>query len=85
MAKQSTRIPGKKDISPYITIVILIMLLIALFSYFIFSRVMEYYQQMDPMLHTIKKKLYPLHPRVQSLEFFEGKKSYTINKKKIVK
>jgi hypothetical protein len=47
------------------------------------SRVTEYYEQMDPMLIRIKETLVPLHPCVQNLKFYEGKKSYTINKKKI--
>jgi type IV secretory pathway VirB3-like protein len=69
--------------SQYVTIFVLIGIFILLLVYFIFLRVFEYYQQMDPMLHTIKKRLEPLHPRVKTLHFYEGKKSYTINKKKI--
>lgn len=47
------------------------------------TRVTEYYEQMDPMLVRIKETLIPLHPCVDNLKFYEGKKSYTINKKKV--
>ena len=43
----------------------------------------EYYEQMDPMLVRIRETLLPLHPCVANLKFYEGKKSYTINKKKV--
>jgi hypothetical protein len=63
--------------------IILLILFILLLGYVIFSRVMEYYSQLDPMLRHIHKKLEPLDPKVKSLKFYEGNKSYTINKKKI--
>jgi hypothetical protein len=47
------------------------------------TRVTEYYEQMDPMLVRIRETLIPLHPCVENLKFYEGKKSYTINKKKV--
>jgi hypothetical protein len=45
--------------------------------------VIEYYQQLDPMLKIIQDTISPLDERVQTLQFYEGTKSYTINKKKI--
>jgi len=62
--------------------ILLIFLILILFSV-LRTRVTEYYEQLDPMLIRIKETLTPLHPCVPNLKFFEGKKSYTINKKKI--
>ena len=47
------------------------------------NQVKEYYEQLDPVLYKIKENLRPLHSSIDKLRFFEGKKSYTINKKKI--
>lgn len=66
-----------------ISFIILLILFILLLGYVIFSRVMEYYSQLDPMLRHIHQKLEPLDPKVKTLKFYEGNKSYTINKKKI--
>lgn len=75
--------PKKSHSGPMISIIILLILFILLLGYVIFSRVMEYYSQLDPMLRHIHQKLEPLDPKVKSLKFYEGNKSYTINKKKI--
>lgn len=61
----------------------LIFLFMLIIVYLVFYRVMEFFQQMDPMLARIKETLHPLHPKIESLQFYEGRKSYTINKKKI--
>lgn len=63
--------------------VILLICLIIILICVVRNRVTEYYEQMDPMLIRIKETLLPLHPCVNNLRFFEGKKSYCINKKKI--
>jgi hypothetical protein len=68
-----------KNICCWILIVFLLLILISVIK----TRVTEYYEQIDPMLVRIKETLIPLHPCVSSLKFYEGKKSYTINKKKI--
>lgn len=68
-----------KDICCIVLIVFLIMILINVVR----TRVTEYYEQMDPMLVRIRETLIPLHPCVENLKFYEGKKSYTINKKKV--
>ncbi|NDE13739.1 hypothetical protein EBZ80_02295 [bacterium] len=57
--------------------------IVAVVVLLVYKQVSEHYQQLDPMLQTIKDSLRPLHPRVESIDFFEGKKSYTINKKRI--
>ena len=68
---------------PMISLIVLLILFILLLGYVIFSRVMEYYSQLDPMLRHIQEKLDPLDPKVKTLKFYEGNKSYTINKKKV--
>ena len=75
--------PKKSHSGPMISFIILLILFILLLGYVIFSRVMEYYSQLDPMLRHIHQKLEPLDPKVKTLKFYEGNKSYTINKKKI--
>lgn len=37
----------------------------------------------DPLIDQLKLEFEQLHPIVKSLEFYVGKKSYTINKKKV--
>jgi hypothetical protein len=54
-----------------------------LLIYLIVIQVREYYQQKDPMLKVIKETIIPLHEKVYQVDFYEGNKSYTINKKKI--
>jgi len=68
-----------KDICCIVLLVFLILILINVVR----TRVTEYYEQMDPMLVRIRETLLPLHPCVTNLKFYEGKKSYTINKKKV--
>lgn len=61
----------------------LIFCFLIILIYLIFLRVREYYQQLDPMLDKIKNNLLPLHTKVKYIKFYEGKRSYTINKKRI--
>jgi hypothetical protein len=63
-------------------IFLFIIVLIILF-FVLRNQVKEYYEQLDPVLYKIKENLRPLHSSIDKLRFFEGKKSYTINKKKI--
>jgi len=61
-----------------------VLLFVSLVLYFICFQISEYYSQLDPVLMTIKNTIQPLNPHiVDNLQFFEGDKSYTINKKKI--
>lgn len=62
---------------------LVILAVLGIITYIIYSQVREHYLQSDPMLHVIKQRLAPLHEKVQDLNFYEGDKSYTINKKKI--
>jgi len=63
-----------------ITIILFILILLAVIFV---GQWKEYFDSLDPMLSTIQTTLLPLHPVVKEVQFFEGTKSYTINKKKI--
>lgn len=62
---------------------ILALILIAILIFVIVKQVKEYHLQDDPLLHTLKKILEPVHPIVKNLKMYKGDKSYTINKQKI--
>lgn len=62
---------------------IFIILFCLLLGYILFTRIHEYFQQMDPMLYKIKETILPLHPKIAEITFYEGNKSYTINKKRV--
>jgi len=47
------------------------------------SQLREEYLQSDPKLQELKQMCLPIHPDVKDVQLFKGKKSYTINKKKI--
>lgn len=56
---------------------------VGMVAYFLYCQITEHFAQMDPMLRKIQQHLIPLHPMVRSISFYEGNKSYTINKHKI--
>lgn len=58
-------------------------LLLVLLSWIIYKQVREYHLQDDPMLHTLRELLKPVHPRFADIKLYKGDKSYTINKEKI--
>lgn len=64
-------------------IILCILLFCILLTYIICLQIHEYYSQLDPMLSRIKDDLVLLHEKANHLKFFEGNKSYTINKHKI--
>ena len=72
-----------------IIIVLLFLFFVALLLYIIFMQVNEYYHANSPILHEIREKLLFLADTpyekntILSLKFYEGKKSYTINKRKV--
>lgn len=80
---------GKKCKSQNLIIGILFFLFFALLLYIIFRQVNEYYQNNSPLLLEIREKLLFLADNISerntilNLKFYEGKKSYTINKKKV--
>lgn len=64
--------------------IFVIILLLGLIIYTIYTQIKEHYQKSDPMLKIIKETILPLHEeKVSTISFYEGDKSYTINKKKI--
>lgn len=71
-------IKNVSKIIPYILATMLIILLI----YMVHRQLKEYHLQDDPMLHTLKEILKPLHPIFKNLKLYRGDKSYTINKEK---
>ena len=68
----------------HIILIILLVIFVSLIIYLIINQISEMYAQQDPILEKIKNHISPLHPEVvSSIKFFEGNKSYTINKRKI--
>lgn len=72
-----------------IIIIILFLLFIGLLIFVLMNQMNEYYQQTSPLLMEIREKLENFadnpseYETIQKLKFFQGKKSYTINKKKV--
>lgn len=64
-------------------IVFSLVLIILLFIGAIAYQIKENADIRDPLLDQLKSDFEQLHPVVKSLEFYSGKKSYTINKKKV--
>jgi len=59
------------------------LILIGILIWAIVTQVKEHHKQNDPKLRQLKKKLEILHPAVKDLDFYEGERSYTINKEKV--
>ena len=66
-----------------ILIVFSIILIVGIISFFVYTQILEHYARNEPKILEIKERLRTVHPRVDSLEFFAGNKSYTINKQKV--
>ena len=66
-----------------ILIVFSIILIVGIISFFVYTQILEHYARNEPKVLEIKERLRAVHPRVDSLEFFAGNKSYTINKQKV--
>ena len=66
-----------------ILIIFSVILIIGIIAFFIYNQVLEHYARNEPKVLEIKEKLRQIHPRVNTLEFFAGNKSYTINKQKV--
>ncbi len=71
--------------SKYKNVVCFILLIIVLVILYncVHQQITEYYDGMDPILLKIREQLLKLDPAVESLKFYQGKKSYTINKRKV--
>lgn len=60
------------------------MILLAVIIVFIIIRYLERDKmEDDPMLHILRKRLMGVHPIVENMNLYKGKKSYTLNKDKI--
>lgn len=66
-----------------ILIVFSIILIIGIISFFVYTQILEHYARNEPKILELKERLHVVHPRIESLEFFAGNKSYTINKQKV--
>lgn len=59
-------------------------IIVVVLIFFVMTRFVEEFKKEDPMLHTIRHKIRPLHPEtVDRIVLLEDNKSYTINKKKV--
>jgi hypothetical protein len=74
---------SKDTVSTKLLIALTASLIIGFIIWWITSCVNERYLQDDPMLFKLKDIVKPLHPDIQNLKLYKGKKSYTINKDKI--
>ena len=54
-----------------------------LFCFYLYNRIQENYLEEDPMILEIRNKLKPYFPEVNAVILLKGKKSYTINKKRV--
>lgn len=66
-----------------IILFLILLLFFLLISFLIYNQISEYYAQLDPILPVIKNHISQLHPVVDTIQLYEGNKSYTINKQKI--
>jgi hypothetical protein len=73
----------KQNVGDTVMIIISIILIVGIISFFIYTQIAEHYARNDPKIIEIKERLQNVNPRVDSLEFFAGNKSYTINKQKV--
>ena len=64
-------------------VIALVVFLAIFFIYTIIKQVQESHKQNDPKLKEIVARLTPAFPSMQNLDFYEGEKSYTINKQKV--
>jgi len=44
---------------------------------------LEWFQQRDPLLDTLRSELSVLHPKLENIELFVDDKSYTLNKRRV--
>jgi hypothetical protein len=64
--------------------VVCLFIVVVVIVFFVLTRFVEEFKKEDPMLHTIRNKIRPLHPEmVDHITLLEDTKSYTINKKKV--
>lgn len=72
------------DSSKAVILCILLFAFLSMTIYLLHNQISEMYAQKDPILEKIQNHIAPIHPEiVSSIKFYEGNKSYTINKQKI--
>jgi hypothetical protein len=73
----------KNSVGNKLLVILVALLIIGSIIWWVNSSIRENHLMQDPMLHKLKNILDPLHLEVKNLKLYKGKKSYTINKKKI--
>lgn len=63
--------------------IIVALILIGVLLFAVITQIKEHHKQDDPVLQSVKRELTKVHPIVNELSFYEGDKSYTINKEKV--
>lgn len=63
--------------------IIVALILIGVLLFAVITQIKEHHKQDDPVLQSVKRELAEVHPIVNDLSFYEGDKSYTINKQKV--
>ncbi len=63
--------------------IIVALILIGVLLFAVITQIKEHHKQDDPVLQSVKRELSQVHPIVNELSFYEGDKSYTINKEKV--
>jgi hypothetical protein len=63
--------------------IIVALILIGILLFAVITQIKEHHKQDDPVLQSVKRELSQVHPIVNELSFYEGDKSYTINKEKV--
>jgi hypothetical protein len=68
-----------------ICVLIFLTIIFSILAMIVCRQIREDFQQQskDPEIEKIKSKLRLLYPKIDELEFYEGEKSYTIDKQKV--
>lgn len=67
----------------YIQIIVFLVIVALIFAFYIYNRIQEKFAEEDPMLADLRNTLAPIFPELNKVILLRGKKSYTINKKRI--
>ncbi len=67
----------------YIQIVSIVVIVALAFAFYIFNRIQEKFAEEDPMIADLRNTLSPYFPELNKVILMRGKKSYTINKKRV--
>jgi hypothetical protein len=67
----------------YIQILSVLVIIALVFAFYIYNRIQEKYAEEDPMIVYLRTVLSPIFPEINKVILMKGKKSYTINKKRV--